>query len=263
MAELVHYRALCYAARFLTDGFIPSDALGRLCVGIPDDPLGVPGRLVDAGLWKVSKRGGWNIHDFLKYNPDKETVEAARERNSQRQQEFRERRRNAVTNAVTNGPVTLPPSPSPSPKRLQSVGDSVAVLEAFERFKTAYPRKQAWKDARKAWVKLSPNTALQARIFAAIDAQRQTRQWQEGIYPLPASWIRGERWNDEVERHEAPASMVPRKEFVMPKRPEANPEHVGGLLRDLRKKFEGDPHDGRDARISPSPSAISAEAPRA
>lgn len=71
----------------------------------------------------------------------------------------------------------------------------------FERFWKVWPRKEAKKDAMKAWSALKPDTDLRNTIIAAIDRQRQGEQWQKdgGKYiPLPASWLRGERWNDEA-----------------------------------------------------------------
>ncbi len=128
LAELVEYRAICYANRYLTDGFIPFGALDRLIGGLerifdgPHEELAT--RLVRAGLWK-RVRGGWRIHDFLKYNLSRKEVEDSRTRNALRQQKFRER------NAVTNGPVTLPrshaPSHTPKTKDSKPEGSLVAL----------------------------------------------------------------------------------------------------------------------------------------
>lgn len=121
LAELIQYRALCYASRHLTDGFIPEAAMPRFMGGLEnvfdERPEVLADRLVLVGLWR-KVRGGWEIHDYLEYNPSREETLEARSRNALRQKTFRER--NSVTNSVmsngvTNGPVTLPPSPSPSP----------------------------------------------------------------------------------------------------------------------------------------------------
>jgi len=81
---------LCYANRHLTDGFISHKVAARLLdfTGIavalpsradPDDNhvsamrvlwLNVCDSLVSAGLWEVVD-GGWQIHDFLEYNPSR------------------------------------------------------------------------------------------------------------------------------------------------------------------------------------------------
>jgi hypothetical protein len=70
---------------------------------------------------------------------------------------------------------------------------------AFARFWECYPRHEAKRDALKAWVKLNPSPALQALIHLSIAEQAQGRKWREGFICLPATFLRGERWNDAVE----------------------------------------------------------------
>src|SRR5256885_1498948 len=125
-------RALCWASRHLTDGALPKDCLPSLLMDL-DPTFDWASAMVRAGLWKKT-RAGYTIHDYLQYNPSREESAAARERNAQRQRDFRSRnagsngavtRDNAVSNAVSNGgsngPVTLPrPVPSPTPKDLKS-----------------------------------------------------------------------------------------------------------------------------------------------
>ena len=74
----------------------------------------------------------------------------------------------------------------------------------FDDFWAIYPVHRAKKDARKAWDKLTPSEALCATIQAAIDNQAAwrhlmalQRKWTPE-WPLPATWLRGERWMDEV-----------------------------------------------------------------
>ncbi len=71
----------------------------------------------------------------------------------------------------------------------------------FDAFYAAYPRKVKPKDARKAWDKLKPDAALQARILAAVAAQKLTPQWlKEGgqFIPYPATWLNDGEWDNEV-----------------------------------------------------------------
>jgi len=122
LAELLHYRAICYACRYETDGFIAKEVLPTLASDFAesfkwsrmDEPIHVTAlRLVTSALWH-EVAGGWMIHDFLDYNPSRRDKETERRRNRQRQEEFRTRRRNAVSNGVSNGHVTAPrPVPSP------------------------------------------------------------------------------------------------------------------------------------------------------
>ncbi|MES1979742.1 MAG: hypothetical protein V4451_17010 [Pseudomonadota bacterium] len=85
-----------------------------------------------------------------------------------------------------------PPLP---PKGGGRVKTPVEDPEGFAAFYAEYRRKDARADAVKAWRALSPDPALQGRIMAAVRAWR----WAEDRtkIPLPASWIRGARWEDQ------------------------------------------------------------------
>jgi len=100
---------LCYANRHLTDGFVSVSVARRLLdfTGLaeemlndhdPDDShveafrinhLWVIEKLVSAGLWEDTE-GGWQIHDYLEYNPSradtlaKRAADLERKKNPQR-----------------------------------------------------------------------------------------------------------------------------------------------------------------------------------
>lgn len=68
-------------------------------------------------------------------------------------------------------------------------------------FWKAYPKKRAKKDAEKAFLKLKPDEALLGKMLGAIERQIASPDWQkeEGQYiPYPATWLNGERWEDEA-----------------------------------------------------------------
>lgn len=117
-------RAGSWAARNLTDGFVPSGLLARLS----GDPVTAAKELVDRGLWKRTK-GGFQFHDWAEYQPSKERVEADRKAAAVRQANYRSRksrsdnkpsssgvssrRDSRVSNSVSNGVShTTPTRPS-------------------------------------------------------------------------------------------------------------------------------------------------------
>jgi hypothetical protein len=65
----------------------------------------------------------------------------------------------------------------------------------FDEFYAAYRRKDAKQDAVKAWKHLAPDESLRTTILAAL-AKWQWNPDRTKI-PLPASWLRGRRWEDE------------------------------------------------------------------
>lgn len=71
--------------------------------------------------------------------------------------------------------------------------------DGFAEFYALYPRKVKPKDAEKAWNSLKPDAELRATIARAVEAQKQTPQWQKDggqFIPYPATWLRAEEWKN-------------------------------------------------------------------
>lgn len=72
---------------------------------------------------------------------------------------------------------------------------------AFAKFWEAYPRHEARRRAQAAWAKEKPEIDA---VLAAISRQRahgcleQREADGRSLIPLPASWINGRRWEDEL-----------------------------------------------------------------
>ncbi|MBD1553606.1 helix-turn-helix domain-containing protein [Pseudomonas typographi] len=74
-------------------------------------------------------------------------------------------------------------------------------MEGFDQFWKLYPKKRSLKDAKKAWAKLKPDADLRQTMIAALGKQRLQHDWtkDDGRYvPLAATWLNGEKWNDEL-----------------------------------------------------------------
>jgi hypothetical protein len=75
-----------------------------------------------------------------------------------------------------------------------------AIQVSFSDFWAKYPRRVAKKDAEKAWRGIEP--IEHQKILRALEQQKRSDQWRRegGQYvPYAASWLRGERWTDELE----------------------------------------------------------------
>jgi hypothetical protein len=73
--------------------------------------------------------------------------------------------------------------------------------ERFSRLWAAYPRREAKQDARKAFGQLDPDEALLGVMLASLEKHKARPDWRKegGRYvPLPGTWIRGKRWEDEL-----------------------------------------------------------------
>lgn len=86
----LYVSALCWASENLTEGRILDRELS-LVARIRGVKTAAK-ELEEAQLWDRIE-GGWVIHDYLEYNPDRARVQADREANAARQQAWRDRKR--------------------------------------------------------------------------------------------------------------------------------------------------------------------------
>ena len=75
------------------------------------------------------------------------------------------------------------------------------LLNKFNIFWAAYPKKAAKADAEKAFTKINPGEGLFKIILGAIEMARKSEGWvkEKGKFiPYPATWLNGKRWEDEI-----------------------------------------------------------------
>lgn len=104
-AELLYVRCIGYAHRHETDGFIPIKVAGKYASDINASTCdAMADALVTNGLWETVD-GGWQIHDYLMYQPSRSDRQQERERVRESMKEIRARRKplqrnNGVTDEV-------------------------------------------------------------------------------------------------------------------------------------------------------------------
>lgn len=92
----------------------------------------------------------------------------------------------------------------------------------FDEFYSAYPRHEGRKAAERAWHRLG----LWARPMTTEDI-KDALEWQIPVFrkrekkfiPLPATWLNGERWNDEPPKQPAPQEVQGEGSGVPKRRP--------------------------------------------
>lgn len=78
----------------------------------------------------------------------------------------------------------------------------------FDHFWMTYPRREAKKDAQKAWAQMTPGQKFAAREAIGVHVRYWNAAGRSKQYiPLPATWLRGERWTDELEMPEPQDAM--------------------------------------------------------
>ncbi len=117
---------------------------------------------------------------------------------------------------VTDAPLDTTPishHPSPNKKERTPKPPSAAppedgVADTFDAFWTAYPKHQAKEDARKAFKALRVDARLLELLLDALERQKRWPTWTKDrgqFVPLPATWLRQKRWEDEPPEVGAPA----------------------------------------------------------
>lgn len=129
---------------------------------------------------------------------------------------------------LTSAPILEQPSaPVSTPQQ--------APVVPFSRFWAIYPRKDGKADAQAAWGKLAPTEELFSAIEAAITSAKTSDQWtrEKGQFiPMPATYLRKRRWEDEGIVQRAMAKpRLPEKPIVYPKGEDPSPEARAALAR--------------------------------
>ena len=93
----------------------------------------------------------------------------------------------------------------------------LAPVPVFDDFWAVWPKREAKKDARRAWDKLSvaSRTAALAALPAHVARWRREGRARNHI-PHPATWLNGERWEDELGEIFAPRPAGGRPGFGQP-----------------------------------------------
>ena len=126
---------LCYCAQYLTDGFIPDEALPGLGQYGALRAKHLAGVLVGVSLWE-RRDGGYYIHDYLNYQPSRKDTE------QQREAKRRAGQAGGQASALARGqalarPTVQPPSPTrpqPLPQPRPSEGAADAAPNIFRLY---------------------------------------------------------------------------------------------------------------------------------
>lgn len=110
-------------------------------------------------------------------------------------------------------------------------------IPAFGDFWLLWPKRVARKDAERAWARLTDAQKMQA-IIALVDWRSCWLARNEMDYvPHAATWLNGERWEDELPAGFASKDDGWRERMERDsKQAVPMPDHVKQLLEKLRKK---------------------------
>ena len=124
-------------------------------------------------------------------------------------------------------------------KLVEMESQTESMIVEFSDFWGMYPRRVAKKDARKAWDKITPK--LHNQILTALF--EWSRIWKDRgeieYIPYPASWLNGERWEDEYPPHHRPYTarqhVQEQSKPTDEKERKLIPSHVLAALKKIRE----------------------------
>lgn len=158
-----YIESLCYAARYETDGVVPSVVAAN---------GSVRAELMASGLWESGTASTIEIHDYLVYNPSR--TEKERKRNGSRN-----------VRASREGDGVTSPEPS---FRFEE--------KDFAAFWANYPRKVGKPKARPVFRDAVQGGVDPAAIIAGAEHYRDDPNREDEFTAHPTTWLNRAGWDD-------------------------------------------------------------------
>src|SRR6266545_3279057 len=117
----LHVEAVCWCARHLTDGVVSSTDLAQ--VTRTRKPQRLVTELVRSGAWREAA-DGWQIHDYLEYQPSRSKVTVQRQAKAERQARWLAKKKTKGRDASQDESIdaSKDDAPSPTPPRPEGGG---------------------------------------------------------------------------------------------------------------------------------------------
>lgn len=96
-------------------------------------------------------------------------------------------------------PITTARARDPEPQPFTEPEITTGIDRAFDAFWAAYPLHKSKVKAYEAFQALNPDSKLLEAMILAIQKQKSWRRMRDGYIPMPATWIRERRWEDDEE----------------------------------------------------------------
>jgi hypothetical protein len=213
LASWLYVCGVCYANRYLTDGFIPMGQIRKLAD--VDDAPALAARLVAVNLWEVVD-GGYFIHDFHDVNM---TAEEARQRRDEISEKRAEAGKKGAIARWQNGKIdskvpSKPDSKNMAPNQNQNQylepepinppnpppGGSAAEAnfqDFFDEFWGCYPKKIQKQAAMKAARRIAARD--RDEVVQAARHYSQSTRVLKGYCKDPPGFLKDAFWKDYVD----------------------------------------------------------------
>ncbi len=166
-------------------------------------------------LTQGQENRGWLIVNKRKYSKLK-SQEDRDVGNSERQQRYRDKKKESKQGSKEGQNVT---------DRYASlhhvdVDVDVDVIKPigqknnFDLFWSAYPRKVKKRESLTVWKQKKLDSKSQVLITDVKNRLQNDDAWKNGFIPHPTTYLRGERWNDEIEVRTKEPEMKSRSQIL-------------------------------------------------
>jgi hypothetical protein len=186
-----------WSADKMTDGFVPYAVLD-----LWEFDTTVIEELVKCGLWDHDddKQGIW-FHDWSDYQPMREQLEAKSAARHERSVNAANARWNKpdAKPMLTDAKPMLTDAPEPVPE--PQLKPLAIASPLFDEFWQLWPRREGKANAVKAWQKATKKITESDLLEKARAYVTSPTLPQAQFVPHAATWLNGERYNDEPQVH--------------------------------------------------------------
>lgn len=173
------------------DGFVNGAKKIKRTLGCSDDDFG----LLLAKNFIIPFEGGvcvikhWKIHNYIQKDRYKPTLYA----------DLKDKlslKNNGIYSMDTQCIQDVSNLETSCTPRLGKVREGKTISpDGFDLFWNSYPSKKSKQLAIKAFSKVKVDLQV---LLSAIEVQKQSKQWRDGIIPHASTWLNQCRWEDEL-----------------------------------------------------------------
>lgn len=214
-----YWQLICYQMQ-TSDGMLPGEinVLNRLAeldlnehplvlAKFPETDCGKRANARALEVWtdKATKSEKARIAVQSRYERSTNVVRTNNDRSTDEVRTKNERTTNVLRTQVQRARVSESESESQSesktrdPQTPKGARSRLDLPDGFAEFWSAYPRKVKKPDALKAWRQVAASLPDGRSVVKAVESWKGSESWTKDggkFVPYPATWLRGECWND-------------------------------------------------------------------
>lgn len=189
-AVILHMECIAYSAQHLTNGVVPVRLAMRFACATQSDL----DACTNAGLLRMVNGTHVEVHDYLKHQRSAESVKGQ----SEQAKRAAQARWEAKNDDAERMPTALPTAMQREKEREKEDSCSSTDVESdFADWYAGYPRKVGKGQALRAYRSARKKTDASTLSAAVLEQTPTLMAKGKEFCPHPASWLNGERWEDE------------------------------------------------------------------